>query len=462
MGGKQDESNLPKLLLIGFLVKLALKPRLYQLQYYPMKRLLLLNVFVCCSILATAQNWQATNLTNVAYLPIASFDSHNNELYATYTNGASYSLYKLNANNTSWTMVNTGNVTGIRDVLSAGTRMYVSTLASGIVSNVYYSYDNGSTFTIDTAGLPPYFGGISTISGLQYHKGKVIANVGANGYYIKDTTAYRWTSIDPPTKMNGGADPMICVTDTIYAYDNTGTNTFYRSADWGVTWVPGTTGLPADFKCSKLAQDPVSGLIYAAGFWNQNNSSGLYVSDNYGFSWWQINLSSYIDKNINNTAQGITAIYANWPDLYIGLENDKTGTVPNVLGSTNGLQGIAYDTLGLPAAGAVYPIKFMRHKGKLVTALQVIDLYLKDTGNGIEEKIARTAFSVFPNPVSDKLNLDYPASVTSIKVLDIQGRELSNHRADRHSINTDRLQPGTYFVQFFEGEKLIGMREFIK
>ncbi len=428
-----------------------------------MKKFLLCLLVASAALQSTAQNWQASNLTNVIYLAITATESHNNELYATVFNGSTASFNKLNANGTSWSTINLPNVTVPRFIQSAGTRMYISTLNSGIISELFYTYDEGAHLVMDTAGLPRGFGSVSTIFGLQYFAGKVIANMGGGGYYLKDTTATKWVAINVPTALNGGADPITCNHDTLFAYDNTGTHTLYYSTNWGTNWTVQTTDLPNEFACGRIVPDLVTGRLYCSGIWDNNLKTGVFYSENSGKNWTQLNLAAFITKSANNGAQNIQSLYANGNNIYIGLENNKDQTAPDLISTKTGVNGFAYDTLGLPkSAAGVYPVKIQAHKNKVFTALNVIDVFLKGDNSGITTNTLQNLINVFPNPASDLIQLDANGlKLTSVNILDVSGK-LIYAAPFSSTLDVSGLPAGNYTIQCFSSEGLVAVQSFVK
>lgn len=426
-----------------------------------MKKSLLL-IFSAASFLCSNGQWQKTNLTNVSYLPIASIASHNGQLYGTVSNGFGFQAYKLDGGGTSWSTFTPGNLTNVRDIVSADTRMYAATLTSGVISMVYYSTDNGASFTVDTAGIPKFSSGVATLTGFIYYKGKLLANAGSYGYYLKDTTETRWRLVDVATKMNGGADPMTIMNDTMYAYDNTGTNSFYVSSDWGTTWTAVAKDLPADFQCKYLATDGSIGRIFASGVYSQSTMTGIYYSDNQGVNWTKAGTGLLIHKSANNQPQQVTMLYADGGKLYAGLENDKDQTVPNLISSSNGGVSFVADSAGMPvAASAVSPWKMIQHQGKQVLALNVMDVFTRAGGNSISETQKQSTTLLYPNPVADELFVKTESGANKLKVLDLNGRVILESELSG-SLDVSSLPLGYYLIQLSKNQQYLETKTFIK
>lgn len=86
------------------------------------------------------------------------------------------------------------------------------------------------------------------------------------------------------------------------------------------------------------------------------------------------------------------------------------------------------------------------------------------TGIGVNVAEEIAGISVYPNPVTDKLNVKYSseaASVTQIKVLSVSGAVVYQcEKAD--FIDLSKFAPGTYFVQFVDNDMHTTTKSIIK
>jgi len=430
-----------------------------------MKRTLLFALSVMMSLKAVSQAWQATNLTSVTYLPIVAA-THNNDMYATVFNGFTATLNKLNTGGTSWSAVTTPTtITVPRFIRSAGTRMYLSTVNSSVFSMLYYTTD-GSTFIPDTVGLPHMSTGVSLIGQILYFKGKVIVAMAGEGYYLKDTGAAAWHSINAPTMFNAPGDPMTYYSDTLYGYDNTGTHTLYVSGDWGTTWTVRNANLPGDFATNMFVADDVTGRLYAAGSWGATPSYGVKYSDDHGFTWTDAtNANAFIGLNYQGMQQKVTALYAHDPVVYIAMENNADNTAPDIVGSMTGLSNLAYDTTGLPAiGGAANGIGFFMHQGKLALNLNVLDVFIKGGPAAVSTTKAATVFSLYPNPATDVLHVVSQAGVRvqSIRITDMGGRTVLHQQGGMQQVDIRLLQPGIYVAELVAQDNTRTVQRFVK
>ncbi len=429
-----------------------------------MRNLLFIVLGIITMSTSWAQSWNATNLSTFNYLTVTATESHQSELYSILFNGFSGDVHQLDANGTSWSTVTiSGTDGGINTLLQdANTRIYLTTNSLGY-GMLYYSTDQLNTFVLDTVGLPKMLNGIVAPIKMQYYRGKVLANLGSSGYWLKDTSATTWQHIDVPTSLNGGVDPLCFYNDTIYAHDNTGANTLYVSGDFGQTWSIRNTNLPSFFKGHVLKANTSTGRLYMAGAKTDGTLYGIYYSDDNGFTWTIANLAAFIGTDVNGGQQEVVTIYANGNDVFIALENDTLNTTPDVLSSTNGIANVDYDTLGLivDPAGTMNGAKFLVHDGKMAMALNVRDVYLKDLGTVVSQHtLFDDDFMLYPNPATDVVMVT-SKEVAQIIILDLHGRTVLSSTNSRVDISS--LSPGAYLVEVWSNnQQLMGRKKLVK
>lgn len=421
---------------------------------------ILLTITLSLSILSGfAQGWQATNLTNVAYLAITELETFDNNLYAIVNNGFAGTLNKLDAGNTSWTELTITGTTGIPAFLKAANgKFYIGTVGLG-ESNLYVSTDGINYTLADTTGLPQVTGGFNRMYGLDYFNGKLLINLGSSGYWISNEGQGNWVHIDVATLLNGGGNPVAYLNGKLFAHDS---QTLYMSTDYGTNWPAITTDLPAGFTANKLISDPTIGRLYTDG--GNGNDYGLYYSDNEGANWTEIDISAFITTDYQGGQQIITSLYAKGQTVYFGLENDISPSHPNIVGTTSGLSNFAVDTVGLPpnATGTVNALHFAEYNGKLAVSLAVIDAYLKDIGTGMEEADNSIAVNLYPNPANDVLTVNTTEKITSIDIINQMGQVVLSQKFNTKSINVSSLAKGMYFIRFNSDDEVLGTKPFVK
>ena len=79
-------------------------------------------------------------------------------------------------------------------------------------------------------------------------------------------------------------------------------------------------------------------------------------------------------------------------------------------------------------------------------------------GNFVEETTAAITLSLYPNPVSKVLTVEYDTDAVNgvnIQILDITGRQVakmqSDNEGDQVQFNVSNLQSGYYFIQIDNG-----------
>lgn len=66
---------------------------------------------------------------------------------------------------------------------------------------------------------------------------------------------------------------------------------------------------------------------------------------------------------------------------------------------------------------------------------------------GLNEEVSNDNFSVYPNPVNDKLTLDLSQNVNKVEVLDLIGSKIATYTPSNNSIDISNLPAGVYIVQ---------------
>lgn len=88
--------------------------------------------------------------------------------------------------------------------------------------------------------------------------------------------------------------------------------------------------------------------------------------------------------------------------------------------------------------------------------------YIDNVYVGTEEK-ELTKFNIFPNPSTNLINItiDENSKVNSYRILDIQGRIVEQNNFT-NSISISGLESGTYIIQLFSFNEIVGVQKFIK
>ena len=81
-----------------------------------------------------------------------------------------------------------------------------------------------------------------------------------------------------------------------------------------------------------------------------------------------------------------------------------------------------------------------------------------------EPSLLKLKLDLFPNPVSDILNIKTTEPVNEIKILSLEGKVVSYYQeilGTEHSIMLHNLQNSLYFVQVYHNKSLFGMGKFM-
>ncbi len=435
------------------------------------KSLLLVFLIIVGSLLQVqAQPWQATNLTSANFLAISAVESHDGELFAIVFNGIAGDLHRLNADKISWSPIVVDGIEGIPGFLrSSGERLYLGTTGLGF-GMLYYSEDNGASFAPDTLGLPSDVPGkIATLFGLQYLGGRIIANHGPAGYWLRESAEAGWREIVTPTALNGGVDPIAYAGDSYFAFDNTGNFIFYASEGDLSSWTERSADLPENFTGSILEADQAGERLYVAGAKSDGSDYGVYYSDDGGFTWTGLDLSAFIGTDAKGGQQEVTSLYARGDRLFIALENDAADSPPNVVSTSTGFAELKDDSMGLPVdpGGVMQGASILEHQDYIVMSLNVRDVYIKKSGvTSVAAAEEKADFGLYPNPAGDFILLDVESvgRQLHVKVFGIDGSLLLAEAVESGAVRVDvsGLSQGLYVLQLVnEGHQIAG-RTFIK
>ena len=416
-----------------------------------------------------AQNWNATNLTSVNYLAISDIESYNNELYGLVFTGFTGDFYKLNTDEKSWTKLTPNGIDGYANQLETfNGKLYIASTYL-VYSMLYYTTDEGQTVTADTVGLPKSNKGIAPMYGLYAYSDLLIVNLGSAGYWARSIDDPVWYNFIIPTFLNGGGDPINYFNGIVIGYDNSGTHTFYRSSDYGKTFETLTTNLPDYFDPYLTTTDKTTGRFYVAGTIDEELHTGLYYSDDKGTSWQAVDLSAFISTNYLGAPQKITAIFAEGDNISIALENDKSNTAPDVIQSTNGINGFSANSNGLPndQSGKVYGVKFLKHKENLLISLNVIDVFIQKDSSGEQNAIHelnKGYLTIYPNPVTSTLNINGIENFSKplAVIYDLNGQEILKQPMSNSIIEVNNLTQGVYTIRIWDDTLLKSTQSFIK
>ncbi|MGB3780294.1 MAG: family 43 glycosylhydrolase, partial [Tunicatimonas sp.] len=170
---------------------------------------------------------------------------------------------------------------------------------------------------------------------------------------------------------------------------------------------------------------------YTARAWVRSGggqSTALFLAQNYGGNQRTVNIpatSTWTQVSIPN----------------IQVTNGKCEVAFYSVAGAN--QWINFDDVELVVSGA--GARTLAQSGKATEA-----------GLVIEQELSTTALQVYPNPVSDALQIVLPAAegLARVRIEDLQGRlVLDEQLSNRQSLDVSRLSPGTYLVRTWHGNQ---------
>ena len=113
---------------------------------------------------------------------------------------------------------------------------------------------------------------------------------------------------------------------------------------------------------------------------------------------------------------------------------------------------------------AAFGLPVMKAEGYEGLGIAVINsvTYIDNVYVGTEER-ELVEFNLYPNPSSDIISITNSGTprVDSYKILDIQGRFVQQNRFT-NSISVSQLETGTYLIQLFSDNELVGIEKFVK
>ncbi len=105
---------------------------------------------------------------------------------------------------------------------------------------------------------------------------------------------------------------------------------------------------------------------------------------------------------------------------------------------------------------------FIRVKNNLnVWSLYDVVVFTVDGSLAITDNQFNNSITIYPNPVKDKITITSTNTITSYKVIDITGKTILESNMVSHSIDTNMLETGTYFL-ILKSEKNTSVKKIIK
>ena len=131
-------------------------------------------------------------------------------------------------------------------------------------------------------------------------------------------------------------------------------------------------------------------------------------------------------NNWLNLPQTVQSMFAQGDYIQLALENNNTNSEPDILLSINGGQTFSPDIVGLDVVpfGTVTARNFIPKEENLYMCLNFRQIYKKpySTLSVSDIDSNTTNFSIAPNPVREKLNINHPERIAKIEIFNANGQ----------------------------------------
>ena len=124
---------------------------------------------------------------------------------------------------------------------------------------------------------------------------------------------------------------------------------------------------------------------------------------------------------------------------------------------------LLYDSLAI--LQAVGPVKSIITCGNGCYAFNTTDnkvIILKDSTLDTQEIPVKNNLTLYPNPTSNFLNVASDFEIKEIRILDVNGRMMSQFNGTEKNINLSNLQSGIYLAQIIDVNNTVTIRKIIK
>lgn len=411
-------------------------------------RQILLSSLLISSFFAYSQ-WDSCGITNALNNPnieaIDAFTHFQGRLYVhTYLSGLQYS----DDYGASWDTLAQSAFNGVPvQFYSHNQKLFVSTMVSAAAGGIqYYSVDHGQNWTIDTLGMP-----YSAIS--QTYRARVIKAQQMGDYIFyqlntptsfywrhKDSTEYHVDAFANGNFMNG----FDVHDDTLWA--SIGGSFYYLSQPRGNYVQSNNSNLPNLTLASILLCTPQK--IYMATT-DANQDWTLYSTDDRGNSWNSIALQSILGNGAFGQKRGISCIYAEGNEIWLGLKSKGSNEKAGILYSADAGANWSLQEANLPTdpfgTNAVKSIR--KAGGYLFAEMSFKDVYRKGQNIGLEN-YGLHEIKVFPNPSENYFKIQSVKKPVRIVIYDLRGNQMKEYcRMERYSVQG--LRSGLYKVQIY-------------
>jgi len=394
-----------------------------------MKKIIILIIAVFIINISNAQ-WQKIGLDNNSPQTITCVDS--NIYVGIYPNG----VYFSSDNGNTWTAKNNGIplTTFVVNFLINGNYIFAAT-----PDGLYLSTNYGNSWSLKNTGLMNTY-----INTLAANGNNIYAGTWGGGIYLSSNNGDTWDTIG---LSNNSINNIIIKNNIIYAC--TGTNGIFSSSNSGNSW---------DSIFPDLSQYSVNFLIVNDSImFAGTDCNRILKSTNYGNNW------NYLTNGLEgNTIEGILS---NDSNVYVSILNtgEFQGCSPygGFFESTNnGLSFIDFSD------GIQYESGRIAKNNKYIYEGNSVGIWrrpLSDFALGIKENNLNNNVSIYPNPTKDNLTIETNTnSEQKIEIKNLIGQTVyTNSIYKKTIVNTSAFANGIYILKLTSDKETVE-RKFVK
>lgn len=373
--------------------------------------------------MAFSQTWQAHSIVS-QYWPNNDVKSYGGELYVASNDG----LFNSTDNGITWNDLTAG-FSGYSDLVemqftNTG-NIFVRKNSFGVIR----SLDGGSTWEFDTTGVGSNYG-----TDLLYYDGvsdKVFLGIGYPKYrlYVQSPSDSAWTEvINLPTGLNSFTPvQMTRKGSKLFVIDVY--KRVLESSDNGITWIQKSgTGLTDAY--SQVGP----GRLLAIGNDLFLGVAGVWKSTDDGDTW------ARVDQGFIST--DTRSLYYDGSTLYTSVYADRK----TYKSTDNGATWVDFG-----GSGSWFFKAMAMHNNSLYGVIHSKDsLYVLGSGTtSIANYNSELSISLYPNPAKEFVTISNIPVGSTIKVLDITGKEVYStvNTSEQATFNTENFVTGIYIVR---------------